>query len=135
MMRALLLAAAVLGGRAGRDSPITAGLPVQYLDGADWIVSNPDSSIVVGGAVPGDLITDLQNAGVIADPLHEQNFLPPPGATPGPGAPYGRPVWDNQTWTYTLTFDLEWNVKDFADISLVFDGVKMAATVSLNGQR
>ena len=117
-----------------RDSPITAGGPVQYLDGPQWSVSNADTTVVVGGSVPGDLLTDLQNAGVIPDPLHEQNFLPPVGAIPGPGAPYGRPVWDNQTWTYSTTFDLNWVAKDYADISLVFDGVKMAAAVSLNGQ-
>ena len=50
------------------------------------------------------------------------------------GAPYGRPIWDNQTWTYSLTFDVDITLSNFADVSLVFDGVKMAADVSLNGK-
>lgn len=116
-----------------RDAPIATSVEVLYLDGPQWVVTNIDSSISVGGLVPGDLISDLENAGIIPDVLHEQNFLPPLGSQPQPGAPYGQPLWDNQTWTYSRTFDLPWQIADFSDIALVFDGVKMAANVSLNG--
>ncbi len=44
-----------------------------------------------------------------------------------------KPIWDNQTWIYTVSFDVQWTLTAYADVALVFDGVKMAATVSLNG--
>ena len=44
----------------------------QSLDGDAWLVSN--GSAPFKGTVPGDLLTDLQRAGVIGDPLFELNF-------------------------------------------------------------
>jgi len=98
--------------------------------------STSDAGLTIGSTVPGDLITDLWRAGVIGDPLYENNFLPygPDGPGPAtPGAPYGRPLWDNSTWTVSTSFDLAFDATGLADLALVFEGVKMAATVSLNG--
>ncbi len=76
---ALLAAAALLVlPRAARgvglvDEPMaSAAGPPQYLDGPGWTVSN--GALTVGARVPGDLLTDLQVAGVIGDPLFEDNF-------------------------------------------------------------
>lgn len=44
------------------------------------------------------------------------------------------PVWDNGTWTYSLTFTLNDTISATATQLLVFDGVKMAADISLNGK-
>jgi len=80
--------------------------------------------------VPGDVITDLQAAGLIGDPLYELNFK---NAT----------LWDvpvNSTvrWVYSKSFSTTAVAGDHLsapsnDVVLVFDGVKMGATVSLNG--
>ena len=43
-------------------------------------------------------------------------------------------MWDNGTWTYSLTFTLDSAMSDTTTQLLVFDGVKMAADVSLNGK-
>jgi hypothetical protein len=125
-MRLAAAAWAVAGALAGGVAPSLVDRPiigdaVQYLDGI-WGVSNgkvgagtggwgggvaathtsyPTSlwqGIEVDGAVPGDLLTDLQRGGVIGDPFYELNFIPW-GATEVP-------VWDAGNWTYTTTFDL-----------------------------
>ena len=44
----------------------------QSLDGTSWQVSN--GSTTFPGTVPGDLITDMENAKLIGDPLYELNF-------------------------------------------------------------
>jgi beta-mannosidase len=106
-----------------RDAPLAAS-SLFYLDGDDWTVTAVGSSdpvpLEVGGHVPGDLVTDLELAGVIPDPLRANN-------TRGPS-----PVWDNATYTYTKLFDAPpgW---DAATTLLVFDGVKMVADAFLNG--
>ena len=41
--------------------------------------------------MPGDLITDLENAGVVGDPLYEVNFR-------------NSSIWDSHDWTYSTTF-------------------------------
>ena len=52
-------------------------------------------TLSIPATVPGDLITDLQRAGAIGDPLFEQNFL------------NGSSTWNLPQWTYTKTFALE----------------------------
>lgn len=90
VLMAAATASAVLG--AGLvDHPI-AGDTVTYLDGADWGLSSP--TVPVGTktvSVPGDLISDLFNAGVIDEPLFELNFK---NAT----------IWDQNVWTYSKAF-------------------------------
>lgn len=108
------------------DYPIIAD-GVQYLDGEGWVVSN-GQGVEVGGYVPGDLLTDLEKGGVIGDPLYETNWVPNSNGN-------AIPMWDSSAhnWTYTTTFDLLPNVAAGKDIWIVFDGIKMAADISLNG--
>ena len=72
-------------------------------------------SHTINASVPGDLITDLQTAGLIGDPLYELNFL-------------NASLW-SQPWVYKTAFTLP----SGASHRLVFDGVKMGATVKVNG--
>ena len=107
------------------DPPIACD-GVQYLDGADWTLSNAGGTVSVAGSVPGDVISDLQRAGVIGDPNYELNWLS------------DSPLWFGAVWTYSKT--VAFSAAQVAaieagasDTLLVLDGVKMAATVSLNG--
>jgi hypothetical protein len=89
------------------------GDTLQYLDGK-WSVSNGTKTIT--GMVPGDLITDLFNGGLIGDPLFESNWL--------------TPIWDKYTWNYTTTF----TAQSGNTVYLVFDGIKMGAQIFLNNK-
>lgn len=76
----------------------------------------------VPASVPGDLLSDLHAGGLIGDPIYELNFL-------------NASLWDGNTWTYSMQFDLD--PKAFVqqnEILLVFDGIKMGASISLNGK-
>ena len=78
-------------------------------------------SLTVPASVPGDLLTDLQRAGVIGDPLREKNFL-------------NDSLWQRHTWTYTASFGLPAEALSGASgVLLVFEGIKMGARVSVNG--
>jgi hypothetical protein len=134
----LLLAAALAAASASawpaaapslRDAPIAGSSPALYLDsgGADgvaWTASEPSLGLRVAATVPGDVISDLQRAGVVPDPYFETAFrdnrtlwaperawtlaaanvsLPPPGAAPG------------------------------SSLLLVLESVKSGARVSFNG--
>lgn len=88
------------------------------VDGASWSVTNGTST--VPASIPGDLITDLAQGGVVPkDPLYELNFK-------------GN-AWDVCNWTYSTSFALNADVASASSISLVLDGVKMVSDVSLNG--
>ena len=68
-----------------------------------------------------DLITDLQKAGVIGDPLFNTNWK---GATP---------PWDaGRNWTVSTRFDYPVPPAGTA-AHLVFDSIKMGADIYLNG--
>jgi len=82
-----------------------------------WQLSN--GSVSLSATVPGDLITDLEQGGVIGDPLYELNFK--------------TAAWDVGNWTYTLTFAAPASIRASGTVWLVFEGVKMVADVSLNG--
>jgi hypothetical protein len=101
--------------------------------GGGWTVSSDLWSISVPAIVPGDLLSDLQINNVIGDPLFELGFL----NTTTPGA-QGSPIWDTGNWTYTTTFAASAEILNILNlggtIMLVFDGVKMAATITLNGK-
>ena len=134
---ALLLAAASLAPRAARaaglqDPPVIGALgAAQSLDGEAWAVTSADGAISVGGVVPGDLLTDLQRAGAIGDPLYENNF----DAYDASGK-VQTPFWDRTNVTYTTAFALDARVRALAaggEVLLVLDGVKMASEVFLNG--
>jgi beta-mannosidase len=80
----------------------------------------PVGALVIEATVPGDLISDLENAGQIQDPLHEMNFL-------------NNTLWQDNSWTYSTEFEMEEIGNEEKTSLIVFDGVKMGARVSLNG--
>ena len=107
-----------------RDEPLL-GDSIQYLDGDAW-TARASSGLEIAARVPGDIITDLQKANVIEDPYFELNWI------------NNASLWDAQDWIYQSSFalmDISW-LKDpsVVEIYLVFDGVKMVADLSLNGQ-
>ena len=83
-------------------------------------------AISLKGTVPGELITDLQRGGFIADPLQDLNWLE-----------YRTVELYNATgWTYSRDIVVEQPVVDAAPtVYLVFDSIKMGAVVSFNGKR
>ena len=110
------------------DNPIVAD-EITYLD-SGWTASTPGTPSLhtgpttIAASVPGDIITDLETAGLVGDPLVELNFLNESAA------------WTNHTWTYRTEF----TTADAAAAAaagdaymLVFDGVKMGADVKVNG--
>lgn len=85
-----------------------------------WRVSSSELGYHAPAIVPGDVLSDLERAGIIPDPLRERNFRSQ------------AVMVRNHSWDYSLTFD----VGDLAklDALLVFEGIKMGAQVYLNGQ-
>ena len=73
----------------------------------------------IAATVPGDLLTDLERANKIGDPLFELNFKDPAQQA----------LW-TQDWIYTRQFKTEGISPPWA---LVFDSVKMGARVYLDG--
>lgn len=129
---AAALCASVSHGAGLQYPPIVGdGGFAQTLDGEGWAVSSSDGAISVGGVVPGDLLTDLQRAGIVGDMLYEKNFV----AYDDEGR-VQPPLWERSNFTYTTVFTLDTRVRALAaggEILLVLDGVKMAAEVFLNG--
>jgi hypothetical protein len=68
----------------------------------------PPPPISITGTVPGDLITDLEAAGLVGDPYFENNFL-------------NSSLWSGLLWSYTKTFTLP-STSD-GDALLVFEGI------------
>jgi len=99
-------------GKGLVDNPLV-GDTITYLDGNNWQITGPST---LKGTVPGDLLTDLQNAKLISDPIYETNWL------------VNSSYWDANNWTYTINF----NTFSANQVYLVFDGVKMASTVKVN---
>jgi beta-mannosidase len=107
------------------DHVIAANAPV-YLDSESWVASSASPTpLEIRATVPGDLITDLQLAGLIGDPLYELNWK-------------NSTLWDTRSWAYSTSFALD--AASLAGISagtsdtlLVFDGVKMPSSVAVNG--
>ena len=97
------------------EDPIGADA-ITYLDGSTWSWHRDDDGFTIPASVPGDVVTDLQAAAPIGDPLLDDNFV------------RDAPMW-NRTWTLRTSFEVD---SDAARILLVFDGVKMGASVSLN---
>jgi beta-mannosidase len=127
---ALLLLLLPVARAAGLvDDPILGdGNAAQYLDGEAWTATGsltPSSDpVTVGALVPGDLLTDLQRAGLIADPLYELTFQ--------------GTEWDSSPWSYSTTFDVDPHIlvvlqSSGGSAALVFDSVKMGADIYLNG--
>ena len=124
MLRSACLVA-VLGVAAATglvDNPV-AGDSLAYLDasaGLTWQAKAPSRGLSIPATVPGDIITDLQRAGVIGDPLYELNWL-------------NSSIWDATVWEYSLSFTATAAQLAATETLLVFDGIKMGANVTLNG--
>lgn len=116
------------------DTPLSANA-LQQLTGATassgWTVRSDMWGIEVAASVPGDLVSDLQLNGVIGDPLFELGFL----NTTIPGS-QGAPLWDTGDWVYSSSIAPSAAVAaalaSGGQAFLIFDGVKMGATVSWN---
>jgi beta-galactosidase/beta-glucuronidase len=106
-----------------------------YLDGSEWTASTqqpsgfgqeqqlPKINITVVATVPGDLLTDLQRAKVISDPWLDTTWIQKSS------------IWTDHAWTYTTKFTVSDAVMaSHSTLLLTFDGVKMGATVRVNGQ-
>ena len=109
------------------DDPRIAGGAIYSLDGSDWTASCPSLGLRLPATVPGDLITDLRNAALIDEPMFDINWLA------------NRTVWNDHTWHYNRSYDISseqysalTNATSPADVSLVFDGIKMGALLLLN---
>lgn len=81
-----------------------------------------ERSITMTATVPGDLISDLYTANIIPDPIFEMVFR---------NDSYAH-LWDQQLWVYQKIFVFT-SPATPSSTQLVFDGVKMAANISLNG--
>ena len=145
----LFILAALAGSSASPptlvDHPIASPVPPVYLDG-EWTATHeppvPASTTSASAevkqqapmraTVPGDIITDLQRAGVVPDPYHNTNWRDPAFIA----------AWNTGTWSYTIEFDTRpsWTGGAGGDagaastaILLVFDGIRMGARITLNG--
>jgi len=112
----------------------------------DWRVSSRDGAYYryPPAGVPGDLLSDLANAGAIDDPYYDRNFLAQQGVWVGPedaATTTGRTITQcrprTRTWIYsadvTLPAAIESQVND--TLLLVVEGIKMAAVISRDGVR
>lgn len=124
----LALSALVLSTARGEgltDEPLTAGAH-QLLtgDATAWTAASAAAGTSVPATVPGDLITDLERAQKISDPLYERNFK--------------SVLWDASNWTYATQFATAPDILGIAATSgtayLVLDSVKMGAWVVFNGK-
>jgi beta-galactosidase/beta-glucuronidase len=112
------------------DNPIV-GSAIKYLDG-EWSLSNSQHTIKanVPGKKPtsistnrsGDIITDLYKASLVGDPIYGTNWLD-----------YSK-TWGGSQWNYVTQFTLDQSFSSASEVYLTFDGIKMGATISFNGQ-
>ena len=77
----------------------------------------------IAGKVPGDLVTDLQRAGKVLDPLSSNNHMDPTQVQ----------WWNGESYTYSKNFSIDASIRAAASVRLVLDSVKMGATISVNG--
>ena len=69
----------------------------------------------IPATVPGELLTDLQRAGKVLDPLSSNNHK----------APDQVQWWNGDVYTYRKNFSLPASMSSAAEVLLVLDGVKM----------
>lgn len=105
-----------------RDHPIQSAYSPLYLDG-QWTASEQSLGLNITATVPGDIVTDLQRAGIIKDPWYEITFLD------------NRTLWDPSVrkWVFTTSVFLPPPGVAPTPLLLVFEGVKMGAHVLWNG--
>mmetsp|Transcript_13513 Transcript_13513/g.24201 ORF Transcript_13513/g.24201 Transcript_13513/m.24201 type:complete len:984 (-) Transcript_13513:1826-4777(-) len=125
-----ILGAVDTGDVGLRDSPIIVDTQEEpfYLDGA-WDLtchgrycSRQVQGETFVGHVPGDLLTDLERARVIGDPLYERNFKTESH------------IWSKGNWSYEKVVDSKVCAGGGNTCLLVLDGVKMGAVLRLNGK-
>eukprot|EP00913_Durusdinium_trenchii_P024513 g23012.t1 len=105
-------AAVYLSGRCGS----------QWTATSSGNASVPLSAQSIKAQVPGDLITDLQAAKQIGDPLYEKNWLK-------------SDIWNKQTWSFSTNFTVDSSqLRSLARVQLIFDGIKMGANIKVNGK-
>jgi hypothetical protein len=85
-------------------------------------------TFTINATVPGELVTDLQRAGKVLDPLSSNNHKDPSQVK----------WWNGNAYTYTKKFTVPASHPAMVavgggDVQLVLEGVKLGATVSLNG--
>lgn len=108
------------------DDPVV-GAASQSLDG-QWTVQLPGAAAPIAGSVPGDLLTDMERAGAIGDPLFGNNF-----DFYDDSGKVALPPWEQGNVTYATSFTLDAALANASEVLLVLDGVKMASGVWLDG--
>jgi len=82
------------------DHPISSSFPAVYLDGTSWALRHSQhgrsAAPPLSATVPGDVLTDLQRAGVIPDPYYNLSWSLPSFVA----------QWNVGVWTYSTTFSL-----------------------------
>lgn len=116
---AVLAACALAWDEGLRDVPMGAS-SITYLDG-QWGVAGAGHSF--SGSVPGDLFSDLEEAGIIPDPIVNDNWL------------LNSSLWAKNTFNYSTSFSLTEAEAASGQSLLVFDGIKMGANVFVNGKK
>jgi beta-mannosidase len=123
-MRPWLLAAAAAAvgwcAALAGEAPIAGTGAVLALDGLAWSAVS-SSGLRVPAQVPGDLLSDLARAGVIADPWKDLTWRQQAG------------LWDTHSWNFTVSFHTPAAWASSGATLLVFDSVKMAGDITLNG--
>jgi len=123
LLSLLLLLLAALPPRCAADLPIASDASLS-LDGELWTAqSSAAGEAAIAARVPGDVVTDLAAAGVIRSPWLDLTWRDEAGR------------WDLNAWTYAAAFTTPagWSAAS-GETFLVFDSVKMAADVALNGE-
>jgi hypothetical protein len=94
------------------DHPISSSFPAVYLDGTSWALRHSQhgrsAAPPLSATVPGDVLTDLQRAGVIGDPYYNLTWQQPSFVS----------AWNEGVWTYSTTFSSPVT----EEVLLVFDG-------------
>lgn len=114
----LLLACGVIADPSLNDPPLLSDGPTFTLDGPSWDLTSGQGAHYPA-SVPGDLISDLEHAGLLGDPLFSQNWRSQAN------------LWNSTTWDYSRTFATPFS--PLPSTLLVFDGIKMVADIFLNG--
>jgi hypothetical protein len=107
------------------DSPISSEIAPLFLDGTSWIATNEGGPATepLAATVPGDIITDLQRALRVKDPYWNTTWRDPIFIE----------QWNSGVWAYTRKFSAAASFQSAAGAMLVFDGIRMGATIILNG--
>jgi beta-mannosidase len=95
---------------------------VVHLGNNDWRLESSEDRKKVHGHVPGDVLTDLVEAGILEDPYFDRNFL----------TQERHVVW-NKTWIYSTTVELPNDADEDVTWQLVVEGIKMGAELFFNG--